>query len=137
MVSQSDIELLAEVAGMGPEKGGISVFFPIAFADILGRWQNPRDHRNLFGPLTFSKSQLKDLLGSEMISSDNLLVLPKKGVVSGSKSNKGLIPIPSSVHLATVGRTLLGELNNRFFNEFLWIFGERRFLHRIAPFQLG
>jgi hypothetical protein len=68
-----------------------------------------------------------------MISSDNLLVLPKKGVVSGSKSNKGLIPIPSSVHLATVGRTLLGELDNRFLNEFLWMLGERGLLHYIAP----
>ena len=49
MVSQFDVKLLAEVAGMGPEKGGISVLFPVASASILGRWENPRDHRDLLG----------------------------------------------------------------------------------------
>ena len=68
-----------------------------------------------------------------MIFSNNLLVLLEERIFSRSKSNEGLIPIPSSVHLATIGRTFLGELDNRFLNEFLWIFGERRFLHHFAP----
>jgi hypothetical protein len=83
--------------------------------------------------LTFPEIQLENLPGSEMIFPDNLLVLLEKRVVSRSKSDKGLIPVPSSVHLATIGRTLLGELNNRFFNEFLWMCGERKFLHHFAP----
>ena len=35
MDSQSDVELLAEVAGMGPEERGIDLFFAVAPADVL------------------------------------------------------------------------------------------------------
>jgi hypothetical protein len=137
VISELHIEFFSKIPGVGPEERWISVFFPIALANILGRWKNPRDHRDLFGPLTFPKSQLEDFLGSEVIFSDDLLVLSEERIVSRSESDERSLPVTSSIHFATIGRTLLGELDNSFLYKFLWLFGERGLFHHVAPFQQG
>ena len=87
MVSQSDVELLAEVAGMGPEERGIDLFFAVAPADVLGGWKNPGDGRQPLGPPTLPKGDLKDLLRCEMVFSNNLLVLFEERIIPTGKGD--------------------------------------------------
>jgi len=87
MVSQFDVELLAEVAGMGPEERGIDLFFAVAPADVFGGRKNPGDDRQLFGPSTLPIGELKDLLRCVMKSSNDLLVLFEERIIPSGKGD--------------------------------------------------
>jgi len=135
MVSQFDVELLAEVAGMSPEERGIDLFFAVAPADVFGGWKNPGDDRQLFGSPTLPIGELKDFLRCEMVFSNNLLILFEKKIVSSGKGDQGSIPKFPSVHLAAVPRTPLSKSNDLSRNESFRVFGKRDSLHPNHPFR--
>ena len=135
MVSQFDVELLAEVAGMSPEERGIDLFFAVAPADVFGGWKNPGDDRQLFGPSTLPKGELKDLLRCVMKSSNDLLVLFEERIIPSGKGDQGSIPVFPPVHLAAVPRTPLSESNDLSRNESFRVFGKRDSLHPNHPFR--
>ena len=135
MVSQFDVELLAEVAGMSPEERGIDLFFAVAPSNIFGGRKNPGDDRQLFGPSTLPKGELKDLLRCVMKSSNDLLVLFEERIIPSGKGDQGSIPVFPPVHLAAVPRTPLSESNDLSRNESFRVFGKRDSLHPNHPFS--
>jgi hypothetical protein len=80
VISEFDVEFLTEVAGMSPEQGRIPDLFAIALSDVLRGWENPGNHRKVFGRFPSSKGQFENLLRREMEFPDDFFILVEKRI---------------------------------------------------------
>ena len=88
MVSELDVERLSEITCVTPKQSRKLVRFSVGLAGIFADGENPGDHGKFLVGFARTKGQVKDLPGTEVKPSDNLLILLEEGVIRRGKSNK-------------------------------------------------
>ncbi len=81
VISQLDIKGFSKITRVTPDPRRVFVLFAVGLARIFANWENPRDDRQFFLAVTFPERQIKDVLRSEVKSSDNLLILFEERVI--------------------------------------------------------
>ena len=82
MISQFDVELFTEVAGVCPEQGGVLILLPVALAVSSDTGRTQEMTERFLGCLLFPKVRSKSSWRSIVEPSDDLFILLEKWILS-------------------------------------------------------